>query len=201
VGEVKKDSSRFANCVTGYHRQLRRHHLWRHVVSRGDDSTDSSSVTHDTIMLPVGDATVIHGPVEVVPVREGLSRRTSMWPGTFSLDTERGQWRIESGQVLQLDSGGSRAVRARARLARWPLRRNPVPELVGEIGMPEWQHVWREALPWECIDFGHSPSRDMVSMAYLGNHMFCISRPVSVPEQTPNGPVETTRFDDREAPS
>jgi hypothetical protein len=41
----------------------------------------------------------------------------------------------------------------------------------------------------------------MVSTAYLGNGMFCISRPVSVPEQTPNGPVEITRFADREAPA
>jgi hypothetical protein len=44
-------------------------------------------------------------------------------------------------------AGGSRVVRARARLARRPLRRDPVPELVGEIGMPEWQRVWREAFP------------------------------------------------------
>jgi hypothetical protein len=107
MGEVQKDSRRFSDCVT---------HIWRHVVCRGDDSTDSSSVTHDSIMLPVGDATVIHGPAEAVPVPEGLytwaracssacpARAPSPWTprgaSGGSSPTRRCGWRV----VPELDS-------------------------------------------------------------------------------------------------
>ncbi|OEL24633.1 hypothetical protein BAE44_0014348 [Dichanthelium oligosanthes] len=49
-----------------------------------------------------------------------------------------------------------------------------------ESGVPRWQRTWRELIPWECYYDGHTPSREMVNLAYLGKGRFCISRPVDM---------------------
>ncbi|KAL6630643.1 hypothetical protein ACP70R_028494 [Stipagrostis hirtigluma subsp. patula] len=137
---------------------------------------------------PVGELNV---PGKAARISAYLALGARVWisvtgKGTFSLDVERGTWRVEGSWELPLDG-----------------RAMFVPELGSVIGLnlslgpfrgerclcaldveagrpPVLRHVWEETYPSECLQAGHVPWGDMVSMAYLGNGTFIICRPVCV---------------------
>ncbi|RLN38761.1 hypothetical protein C2845_PM01G28820 [Panicum miliaceum] len=100
--------------------------------------------------------------------------------GIFSLNAEEGSWRMEFPEEIELLEGRALYVPELGSVVGL----TPGDQLLyaygfDERGVPRWRRTWREAIPWECYYDGKTPSREMVSLAYLGKRRFCIFRPVS----------------------
>ena len=100
--------------------------------------------------------------------------------GIFSLDAEEGAWRMEFPEEMELLEGRALYVPELGSVVGFtPGDRLLCAYGFDERGVRRWRRIWREAIPWECYYDGKTPSKEMVSLAYLGKGRFCISRPVS----------------------
>lgn len=102
--------------------------------------------------------------------------------GTFSMDVEEegASWRLEFPEEMEWLEGRAMYVPELdtvVGLTPWPDRFLCAYKF-DERGVPRWQRRWPETIPWECYYDGHTPSKEMVSLAYLGKGRFCIARPV-----------------------
>jgi hypothetical protein len=129
-------------------------------------------------------------PLDSVSISSYFVKDTRVWisvagEGIFSLDvdTEAGteEWRLSCCLA-----GGPRGARAGARRrGHRPHPRGPVPLRlrVRRARVPRWGRTWRETIPWECYYDGDTPSREMVSLAYMGRGRFIVSRPVDMVDE------------------
>nr|CAB3498277.1 unnamed protein product [Digitaria exilis] len=135
--------------------------------------------------LPRPPVMSLHKPWDRVSISSYFVKGTRVWisvagEGIFSLEVEEGAWRLEFPEEMEWLEGRALYVPELdtvVGLTPWPDRFLCAYKF-DERGVPRWQRRWPEAIPWECYYDGRTPSKEMVSLAYLGKGRFCITRPV-----------------------